>query len=145
MPQAARVLRVRSRVGRTALPLTDEYDLQDLTDFTLRLLYRDVRPEEYTPSYGGRSSRTDFLVKEARAAIEVKVTRSGRAERQISPEIIVDQAAYSTHPDVDNLVAVVYDLEGTFTNAAGFERDLSGVRDGLSSRVVVVPWPPATK
>jgi hypothetical protein len=141
MPQASRVLSVRSRVGRTALRLDDEYDLQDLTEFTLRLLYRDVRPEEWTPSYGRSSSRIDFLIKEARAANEVKVTYAGRADKQIGNEIILDQAHYRAHPDVDHLVAVVYDLAGTFKNAPGFEHDLSAPSDQLSCRVVVVPWP----
>jgi hypothetical protein len=73
------------------------------------------------------------------------VTRPGRAERQIGREITLDQAAYGTHPDVENLVAVVFDLYGTFTNAVGFERDLSGGRNGLATRVAVVPWPAATR
>ncbi|MFG1820692.1 hypothetical protein ACGFIF_43530 [Kribbella sp. NPDC049174] len=144
MPAAVRSLRVRPRVGKEPLPLEDEYDLQDLTSFALRLLYRDVRPEEHTPSYAGKSTRTDFLVKDLRATVEVKVTYPRRAEREIGPEIVVDQRYYQTHPDVSGVLAVVYDLAGTFTNITGFEQDLSGTYDGLWTRTVVVAWPPAT-
>jgi hypothetical protein len=80
----------------------------------------------HPPSYAGGSARTDFLIKEGRAAVEVKVTRSGRRQRQVGDETILDQARYGIHPDVAHLVAVVFDLAGTFTNAPGVESDLSG-------------------
>jgi hypothetical protein len=145
VPQAARSLRIRTRVGKESLPLVDEYDLQDLTSFALRLLYRDVRPEEHTPSYAGKSSRTDFLVKDLQAAVEVKVTYPRRTERDIGQEIVIDQRYYQAHPNVSGVLAVVYDLAGTFTNIPGFEQDLAGVFDGIWTRTVVVPWPPATR
>jgi hypothetical protein len=143
VPAAVRSLRVRTRVGKEPLPLADEYDLQDLTSFALRLLYRDVKAEEPAPSYGGKSTRADFLVKDLRAAVEVEVTRPGRGEREIGQEIVLDQRYYGTHPYVEGVLTVVYDLAGTFTNIAGFEKQLSGNYDGLWARTVVVQWPPA--
>jgi hypothetical protein len=38
------------------------------------------------------------------------------------------------------LVVAIYDLTSTFENPAGFEHDLSGVRDGLDVHVLVIPW-----
>jgi hypothetical protein len=58
------VRQLRSRHdGRTALVVEDEYDVQDLLHALLRLHFDDIRPEEWTPSYGGKSTRMDFLLK----------------------------------------------------------------------------------
>jgi hypothetical protein len=82
----------------------------------------------------------DLHLREGSIAVEVKVTATGRGERQIKPELLVDINDYREHPRVETLVAVVYDLAGTFENPVGFEHDLGGMRDGLDVRVVVVPW-----
>ena len=48
---------------REALFINDEYDVQDLLHALLLMFFDDIRPEEYSPSYAGRSSRVDFLLK----------------------------------------------------------------------------------
>ena len=93
------------------------------------------------PTYAGRSSRADVFFKAESTVIEVKVTRPGRSEREVRDEIIVDQRTYQMHPGAQRLIAVVYDLAGTFTNPAGFEDDLSQHSAGLHSTVLVVRWP----
>ena len=72
---------------------------------------------------------------------EVKVTAPGRRNRHIKEEIIVDSEAYQTHPDVERMVFVVYDLASTITNPRGFESDLSRIFDGYPRDVLAVPWP----
>lgn len=37
--------------------------MQDLLNALLRLYFYDIRPEEYTPSYAGKTARVDFLLK----------------------------------------------------------------------------------
>jgi hypothetical protein len=56
----ARQLRKRHD-NRQTLIIGDEYDVQDLFHGLLRIFFDDIRPEEYTPSYAGKSSRMDFL------------------------------------------------------------------------------------
>jgi hypothetical protein len=51
------------RVNKPPFEIKDEYDVQDLLHALLRLHFDDIRPEEWTPSYGGGSSRMDFLLK----------------------------------------------------------------------------------
>src|SRR5439155_9310984 len=51
------------RQNRPTLEVIDEYDVQDLLHALLRLHFDDIRPEEWTPSYAGKSSRMDFLLK----------------------------------------------------------------------------------
>jgi hypothetical protein len=58
----ARQLRAR-RAERPTLDVKDEYDAQDLLHAMLRIFFKDVRPEEWTPSYAGSSSRMDFLLR----------------------------------------------------------------------------------
>jgi hypothetical protein len=38
--------------------LKDEYDVQDLLYALLRIFFDDVRPEEWTPSFAGKSLQT---------------------------------------------------------------------------------------
>jgi hypothetical protein len=50
------------RKGAQALSFTTEYDVQDLLHALLRPWIADIRPEEFTPSYAGSSTRMDFLL-----------------------------------------------------------------------------------
>jgi hypothetical protein len=135
---------VDRRRGRPGLTMQDEYDLQDAVEALLRSLFADVRPEERTPSYAGSSSTMDFLLKSERLAIEVKVTRQGRGEKQIKPELLIDMNDYKEHPNVETLVILIYDLASTFRNPAGFENDFNGRHGELDVRVLVVGWPLST-
>lgn len=117
--------------GRSALTIRDEYDMQDFVEVLLRSLYSDVRHEEWTPSLAGASARIDHFLREASTAVEVKVTRPGRGESAIRNELAVDILVYQHHPTVSTLIAVVYDIAGTFTNILGFEHDMSRDSDGF--------------
>ena len=48
--------------NRETIEIRDEYDVQDLLHAILRIFFEDIRPEESTPSYAGKSSRMDFLL-----------------------------------------------------------------------------------
>ena len=64
---------LRNRHGnRQTLSIEDEYDVQDLLHALLHLYFDDIRPEEWTPSYAGKSARVDFLLKNEKTVIEVK-------------------------------------------------------------------------
>lgn len=132
---------VKRRQDRSGLQIEDEYDVQDAVESMLRSLYNDVRGEERTPSYAGSSSTMDFLLKDEEVAIEVKVTRQGRLEKHVKNELLIDINDYQGHPSVRTLIAVVYDIGGTFRNPAGFENDLTGRHRDLDVKVVVVGWP----
>jgi len=94
----------RSRYdGRATIDVKDEYDVQDLLHILLRLHYKDIRTEEYTPSYAGKSSRMDFLLKEIKTVIEAKKTRDNLKGKEIGEELTLDISKYSTHPDCKKL------------------------------------------
>lgn len=134
----SRQLRVRHG-DRPTLSVDDEYDVQDLLHSLLKVHFDDIRPEEWTPSYAGKSSRMDFLLPEHKIVIEVKKTRKSLTGKDIGDELIIDIERYGKYPNIEHLFCFVYDPEGYVANPKGFETDLSRVRDGLEVQVYVRP------
>lgn len=124
---------------RPTLDVGDEYDVQDLLHDLLHLFFDDVRAEEFTPSYAGKSTRMDFLLKNESIVIEAKMTRKGLGKKEVGDQIIVDIAHYKVHPSCKTLFCLVYDPEHRISNPRGLEKDLSEKSDGLDVRVFVVP------
>lgn len=134
----ARQLRERHD-DRPTLDLTDEYDLQDLFHALLKVHFDDVRPEEYTPSYAGKSARMDFLLPESRIVVELKMTRSTLSAKQVGEQLIIDINRYRAHQGCQTLFCIVYDPTARITNPRGLENDLNRDDDRLAVRVMVVP------
>lgn len=116
---------------RPTLTITDEYDLQDLYHSLLRLFFGDVREEEWTPSYAGGGSRIDFVIPEYKLALELKHARKSMTTKELGEQLVVDIENYAKHPDVRNLVCVVFDKDGLVDNPRGIERDLTNVKGNL--------------
>jgi hypothetical protein len=125
--------------NRETLQVTDEYDVQDLLHALLRLNFDDVRPEEWTPSYAGKSSRVDFFLKPEQIIVEVKKTRTGLSNKEVGDQLIIDIHRYASLQGCKTLICFVYDPAGLILNPRGFESDLGGSRDGLIVEVIVTP------
>lgn len=124
--------------SRDTIDVEDEYDVQDLFHALLNLYFDDIREEEWTPSYGGSSSRIDFLVKEFSIAIEIKMTRKQLTNKECSQQLAIDKDHYRNHPSVKLLICFVYDPKSFIKNPRGFEKDL--LQDApLPTRVFVYP------
>jgi hypothetical protein len=134
----AKRLRVRHD-RRDTLDVKDEYDVQDLLHSLLKIYFDDIRAEEWTPSYAGKASRMDFLLKSEQLVVEVKMTRDTLGEKEVGEQLIIDIARYRVHPDCKLLVCFVYDPLGRIGNPEGLERDLSGSKDGLGVKVLIAP------
>ncbi|MBZ4359524.1 hypothetical protein LAM19_25050, partial [Mycobacterium tuberculosis] len=78
--------------NRQTIEINDEYDVQDLFHALLKIHFEDVRPEEYTPSYAGSSTRVDFLLKNEKIIIELKKTRKNLKQKEVGEQLIVDIA-----------------------------------------------------
>ena len=134
-----RKLRQRYNGGDT-LDVSNEYDVQDLLAALLVLYFDDIRPEEWTPSYAGKSARMDFLLKAEKIVVETKMTRKGLADKEIGDQLIVDIERYKGHPDCDTLICFIYDPDGRITNSHALSGDLqSQSRDDLKVMVIVEP------
>ncbi len=137
-PAVVRQLRTRHD-GRPTFDVDDEYDVQDLLHALLRLHFDDIRPEEWTPSYAGKSTRMDFLLKKENIVIEVKKTRKGLDAKRLGEELIIDIAHYRSHPGCRTLICFVYDPEVRISNPGGLEADLSQDDGDLTVRVIISP------
>lgn len=128
--------------GRSTLEFKDEYDVQDALHSMLHLYFDDVRAEEYTPSYGGNSTRMDFLLKREQVVIEAKMTRKGLDQKAVANQLIEDKERYRAHSECRTLLCFVYDPGGYIANPTSLEDDLSSSDDAL--RVVVIVCPKGT-
>ena len=116
------------RKGSTPLTFHSEYDVQDLLHALLRPWVNDIRPEEFTPSYAGTSTRMDFLLPDHELVIETKIVRDRTHAKKIGDELIIDIDHYRKHPGCKRLWCVIYDPEHFITNADGLKNDLEGER-----------------
>ena len=134
------VMQLRQRYdSRTTIDVNDEYDVQDLFHSLLTLYFNDIRTEEWNPSYAGGSSRSDFLLPEINAVIEIKKTRQSMSTKQLGEQLIVDITKYKKHPQCSRLICFVYDPEGRVTNPRGIENDLSNCDNDIDVRTIIVP------
>lgn len=133
--KVARQLRCRYD-NRETLTIEDEYDVQDLLHALLLLYFDDVRAEEWTPSYVGKSARMDFLLKNERVVIEVKKTRLGLADKELGDQLIIDVDRYKVHPDCKRLICFVYDVEGRIGNPKGLMADLNNQHEGFATVII---------
>ena len=134
------VRQLRGRYSnRPTLDVNDEYDTQDLLHCLLRLFFDDIRAEEYVPSYAGKNSKVDFLLKDEEIAIEVKKTRENLGEKEVGLQLIDDISRYKKHPNCKVLVCFVYDPDGRIVNPAGLESDLCQREQELDVEVIVAP------
>ena len=116
------------RKGATALTFNSEYDVQDLLHSLMRPWIKDIRPEEYTPSYAGSSTRMDFLLPEHETVLEIKFVRDIGHGRKVGNELIIDIEHYRHHSNCKVLWCIIYDPNNFIQNSTGLIRDLEGKR-----------------
>lgn len=141
LPRAMHPLTHR-RKGAVNLSFSSEYDIQDLLHALLRPWVSDIRPEEFTPSYAGSSTRMDFLLPAHSLVIEMKLVRDKPHGRRVGDELIADIDHYRAHPNCSILWCVIYDPGRLIPNVGGLVRDLEGEspnqRGMVKTRVVVI-------
>jgi hypothetical protein len=136
LPRAMHPLTHR-RKDAQPLSFSSEYDVQDLLHALLRPWVADIRPEEFTPSYAGSSTRMDFLLPTHSLVIELKFVRDKNHGKRIGDELIIDIEHYRRHPDCKFLWCVIYDPEKLLLNAEGLKTDLDGRRNTPDGTVTV--------
>ncbi len=114
--------------NRKTLSIEDENDVQDLLHALLHLYFADIRAEEWTPSYAGKSARVDFLWKNERTVIFPEEIRQESADKDVGDQLIIDVDRYKEHPDCEKLIYFVYDPEGRLSNP--FEKEITEMGHG---------------
>ena len=97
--------------------IENEYDLQKLMIAALILIFPDTRAESVQDS-GHHALRKDIVIDSQSAVIELKFTRKGMTERQISDEIAADMIHY----DSNYLYFYIYDKAGIVKNQVSFKQ-----------------------
>jgi hypothetical protein len=136
LPRAMHPLEHR-RKGAQSLSFNSEYDIQDLLHSQLRPWISDIRPEEYTPSYAGSSTRMDFLLPAYKIVLEMKRIRDKSHASKVGDELIIDIEHYRCHRDCDHLWCVIYDPRLLVQNPKGLISDLEGTRNSEDGAVQV--------
>ena len=124
------------RKGAQSLSFDSEYDIQDLLHSLLRPWVADIRPEEFTPSYAGTSTRMDFLLPTHTLVVEMKFVRDRTHGKKIGNELIIDIEHYRRHPGCGFLWCVIYDPNNYLQNTEGLIRDLEGSRNMPDGQVI---------
>ncbi|WP_407682350.1 PD-(D/E)XK nuclease domain-containing protein [Pseudocalidococcus azoricus] len=137
-PKVARQLGSRQR-NKKPFEIMDEYDVQYLLHALLLLEFDDIRPEEWTPSYAGGSSRVDFLLKNEKIIIEVKKTRPNLKDKEVGEQLIIDIEGYQTYQDFKKLICFVYDPDHLIKNPSALENDLRKDKDDFMVKVIIAP------
>ena len=114
------------RKGVVPLSFKNEYDVQDLLHALIRPWVNDIRAEEFTPSYGGTSTRMDFLLPKYDLVIETKIIRDHNHAKKLTDELIIDKEHYRRHPNCKILWFVIYDQDQFITNAQGVKDAFDG-------------------
>ena len=94
----------------------------------LRPWIADIRPEEFTPSYAGSSTRMDFLLPTYKLVVETKRIRDKSHASKVGDELIIDIEHYRRHADCDHLWCVIYDPLLLIQNPRGVVDDIEGTR-----------------
>lgn len=115
--------RANAQVPETAI--TNEAGLQVAVEAVLRLLFEDVRTEDFVASSAGSNSRVDFLLPEVGVVIETKMTRPSLTAGRLGEELLVDAGRYPKRPDCRAILAFVYDPARHLANPKGIEKDLT--------------------
>lgn len=148
-PLFARQLQVRRRdvkgenpkkkSPRPTIEMKDEYDVQDALHAVLCLFFEDIRPEPWTPDFGGSQNRVDFLLSQEEIVIEVKHMGSRLTQRDVADQLIIDERYYRRMVSCKRLVCLVYDPELRCKNPVALESDLSKQEDDFTLIVIVCP------
>jgi hypothetical protein len=121
--KVAQELRDR-RQNRKTLTVTNEYDVQDLLRALLHLHFTDIRREESSPSSSGANSRLDFVLKNEKIILEVKMSNSRLKAKEIGEALLIDIGRYKEYPDCSDLVIFIYDKGDYIRNKGGLITDL---------------------
>jgi len=109
LPQVARILAARSRKGKTAYEISDEYDVQDLLHAVLRAYIKYSVQEDTLPKVGGaKSGRVDVSIEELGVLVEVKYVRGPDDQKRLFEEYSQDLVLYSAWPHLKTMIYLIY-------------------------------------
>lgn len=114
--------------------IENEYDVQHILYSLLRAVFPEIR-KEVNGDNGYSGTRSDLYLERYDITIEIKCTRTGMSEKQLTEELGADAFHYKTR----NLYLFIYDKEDIIKNPEAykmaFHRDSQ--KDGKDIRVFI--------
>lgn len=108
IPHTARILENRSRKGKVAYTITDEYDVQDLLHGLIRAYVKYSVQEEPLGKVAGTSSRADIAIEDLGILIEVKYVHGPKDQARIVKDLTFDQELYTQWNPLKALICLIY-------------------------------------
>jgi hypothetical protein len=122
LPQAARILGMRSRKGKAPYEIVDEYDVQDLLHAVLRSYLKYSVQEDPLPKVAGaKSSRADISIEELGILVEVKYVHGPEDQKRLFEEYSQDLVLYAQWPHLRTLIYLIYN-SADLRDAEAFEK-----------------------
>jgi REase_DpnII-MboI len=122
LPQAAKILAVRSRKGKSPFDIVDEYDVQDLLHGILRAYLKHSVQEDPLPKVAAaKGGRADVSIEALGVLIEVKYVHSPDDQKRIFEEFSQDLVLYAQWSHLRTLIYLIYN-SGDLRDAEAFER-----------------------
>jgi len=122
LPQAARILALRSRKGKTPYEIIDEYDVQDLLHALLRAYLKYSVQEDPLPKVAGaKSGRADISIEELGILVEVKFVHGPEDQKRLFEEYSQDLVLYAQWPHLKTLIYFIYN-SGDLRDPEAFEK-----------------------
>lgn len=116
------------RKGKDNFQIKDEYDVQDILYVILKSIFPTLRDEDAVPKAGAKSTKIDFIIREEKILIEVKMMKEKDTnETNFIEELKVDFESYHQCAWLDKLYCFVYDPFKKTRDISNFQ-DLNGRR-----------------
>jgi hypothetical protein len=111
--------------GRSTFEIHDEGDVLYFLNSLLKIYFRDIRLEEWVPTYAGEYNRKYLLLKDEQ--IIIRVTRAGNTwgKKEIAEQVVKDIDRCKNHPDGKTLEYFVYDPDSWIKQAKDLEAELN--------------------
>lgn len=126
------------RKGKQTIIISDEYDVQLLIGGLLRIHFDDIRDEDSSPKNSGGSSRIDFVLKNEKIIIEIKMANERLGEKELGNQLLIDIGRYKEYPDCKYFVIFIYDKGDFVRNKIGLIRDLQKQSTDKMNIIVVI-------
>lgn len=137
VPDAAHSLTHKRYGSRQVVTIDDEYDLQDLAYFALRLVYSDVVHESPAGSVGPKSSRVDFRIPSLDLLVELKYAR-GENAKEVSEQMMADISYYgsqSNYRGIKHIIFMLYDHGNAMPSWANLRDEMQAIPTANGARV----------
>jgi hypothetical protein len=103
---------VDRREKHTELPMSDEYDVQDLLVAVLRASFRLTIEEQFLEKLANaKSGKVDVVLKDYGIVVEIKFARESKDQSKFAKAFAEDVQLYAKWPQLKHLIFLVYNAD----------------------------------